>query len=356
LNIIYIKSFFGKYTVNFVTVNSYFFRKNSRNAFFIIDSKVYRKNKIFKKITSKKIIIKSSENAKSYNEISLIIKKLIDINIDKNSEIFAVGGGVIQDIASFASSIIFRGIKWNFIPTTIISQCDSCIGGKTSVNFLNLKNQLGNFYPPKKIYLDINFIKTLSYLEIKSGLGEMMHYFLVSNKNNWTFFKRNIDTFLNKKYNSYLLKKIILKSLKIKKFFIEKDEFDKKERLILNYGHTFGHALEKISNYTMPHGLAVAHGMNIANYFSLQLNFINLKVFNDIENIINKLIVTSDIKNINIKDFFLALKKDKKIKNNKIRIVLTKGCGKMFLLSLNDTIILNLLKKYFFYLNSKGNS
>jgi len=108
-----------------------------------------------------KYVINSTENDKEYSEISIVIDNIIKSGFKKNNKIIAIGGGVVQDIAGFISSIIFRGVKWVFYPTTLLSQGDSCIGGKTSINFKDLKNQLGNFYPPNEIVIDTNFIKTL---------------------------------------------------------------------------------------------------------------------------------------------------------------------------------------------------
>jgi len=249
------------------------------------------------------------------------------------------------------ASILFRGIKWNFIPTTILAQCDSCIGGKTSINFDRYKNQLGNFYPPKKILLDTNFLDTLNIRDIKSGLGEMAHYYLVSNLNDWNFFKKSLKNLVRKNFNKNIMRSLIFKSLKIKKKFIEIDEFDKGPRLILNYGHTFGHAIEKITNYKIPHGMAVAHGINMSNFFSLQYKLINMKIFKDIENQMSKIVDLSKLKKINARYFLEIVKKDKKNKKNQIRLILTKGFGKMFIKNLNNELkFISFLKIYFYYI------
>ena len=141
-----IKSKFGNYTVE--NINKLSFKK-SENNFYLIDKNVYKK--ILKKnIKGKLIILDTSEKLKNYYEIGKIIKKLINLKVRKNSIIIAIGGGIVQDIAGFISSILFRGIQWNFYPSTLLSQGDSCIGAKTSINFAEAKNQLGNFYPPSK--------------------------------------------------------------------------------------------------------------------------------------------------------------------------------------------------------------
>ena len=346
-----IKSSFGSYEVNNGRLSKSFFFKNSKNVFYLVDKNVYLRNKIINKIKKNLILIKSNENSKSYLKISDIIKKILEKKIKRDSVIFAIGGGVVQDISGFMASILFRGIKWNFIPTTILAQCDSCIGGKTSINFDKYKNQLGNFYPPKKVFLDTNFLDTLKIRDIKSGLGEMAHYYLVSNLKDWKFFKNNLENLVRKDFNKNIMRLLIFKSLKIKKRFIEKDEFDKGPRLILNYGHTFGHTIEKITNYKIPHGMAVAHGINMSNFFSLQYKFINKKMFKEIEHQMSKIVDLSELKNINAMRFLEIIKKDKKNKKNQIRLVLTKGFGKMFIKNFNkDLKFVSLLKKYFVYI------
>ena len=310
-----------------------------------------KKNKHIKKIRKNLVIINANENTKDYNNISHIIKKLLKYGIKRNSTLVGIGGGVAQDTTAFIASIIFRGIKWNFIPTTLLAQCDSCIGGKTSINFKKTKNQLGSFYPPQNIYLDTNFLKTLKFNEIKSGLGEMAHYFLVSNLKDWIMYKNNLNLLLKRNLNMKLLKKMIFRSLLIKKKFIEIDEFDTGKRLILNYGHSFGHALEKITKYKIPHGLAVAHGINISNFISLKKKYINLNIYKDVEKEMSKIVDLKKIKKINLNSFMETLKKDKKNKNNQIRVVLTKGYGKMFLKSFKENFsIISFLREYVYYL------
>ena len=348
-----IKSTFGNYEVIDKKITKNFLLKNSNNVFYLIDKNVYLKNKIINKVKKNVILIKSNEDAKNYLKISNIIKKILEKKIKRDSIIFAIGGGVVQDISGFIASILFRGIKWNFIPTTILAQCDSCIGGKTSINFANYKNQIGNFYPPEKIFLDVNLLDTLSINEIKSGLGEMAHYYLVSNIKDWKFYKKNLGSVLNKNFNKKKMKSLIFKSLTKKRRFIEKDEFDRGPRLILNYGHTFGHAIEKITNYKIPHGMAVAHGINMSNFFSFQYKFINKKLFEEVENQMGRIVNFKLLKNTNAKRFLETVKKDKKNKKNSIRLILTKGIGKMFIKEIkNNLIFLSMFKKYLYYISN----
>lgn len=311
-----------------------FFPKNS---VYIIDSNVYDfylKNYLKNK---KYIRINSNEKNKDFLNLSKIINFFVK-NITKETKIIAVGGGVIQDITSFICSIFKRGVDWFFLPTTIISQGDSCIGGKTSINFKGIKNQLGNFYPPKKIILNPNFIQALPKKELFSGLGEMGHYFFLSNQKDYVFYKNFLKNIKNKKKLD--IYKMIFKSLLIKKKYIEKDEFDKNIRLKLNYGHTFGHAIENLTN--LPHGISVAHGMDISNYISFKNSLIPHETYLDMTKTLNVITQKYKIENLNINKMIKLLKKDKKSTKKSIRVILTKGIGKMFLANINDE---NILKK-----------
>ena len=222
---------------------------------------------------------------------------------------------------------------------------DSCIGGKTSINFDSYKNQLGNFYPPDKIFIDVSFLDGLGDREIRSGVGEMAHYFLVSGEDEADFFVNNFEKALAREMQ--ILQELIFSSLTIKKHFIEKDEFDTDYRLLLNYGHTFGHAIEAVTNYQIPHGVAVSHGMNMANFWSLKKNYINSDQFLNLNQVLS--IIWKDIipNKFEINDFISILKMDKKCIGEDLRLVLTKGVGKMFLETTPiDNLFLNFIKEY----------
>ena len=135
----------------------------------------------------------ATEKQKSYIALTSIIEKLIENGFRKNNRLFAIGGGITQDITAFISSIMYRGVEWIFFPTTLLAQADSCIGGKTSINIGKYKNQLGNFYPPRKIFIIPEFISTLPELAFKSGMGEMLHFYLVSGENDFSFYQHFYD-------------------------------------------------------------------------------------------------------------------------------------------------------------------
>tara|TARA_Y100001938_G_C8040428_1_gene405881 strand:- start:153 stop:1148 length:996 start_codon:yes stop_codon:yes gene_type:complete len=266
----------------------------------------------------KHIILDVSEKTKSFEYVPTLLDMILG-DFNKTNKLIAIGGGITQDIVSFIASILFRGVDWIFFPTTLLAQGDSCIGGKTSINYRNFKNQLGNFNPPNNIIICNSFLNTLSKLDIKSGLGEMLHFYLVSSKKDYSFFKNNINN----------IKILIRRCLEIKKLFVEIDEFDKNERLILNYGHTFGHAIEAANNYSSPHGIAISLGMDIANYISFKKCYISENEYKEIHNTLKN--IYGDLKLPNIESMIKALKKDKKNINSNLKCVLTKGIGNMFL-------------------------
>lgn len=216
-------------------------------------------------------LIDALESSKSFSSFGVIYEFLVNNNIRKKSRIIAIGGGITQDIACFISSTIYRGVDWIFVPTTLLSQCDSCIGSKSSINLNNYKNVIGNFYPPKEIYVISDFLSTLSEVEIKSGIGEIYKVAMIDGVNSFVETSKNYDGFFGKK--SFLAERIKY-ALKIKKEYIQVDEFDRGIRNIFNYGHSFGHAIESSTSFSVPHGIAVTMGMDIANFISFSYGHI----------------------------------------------------------------------------------
>jgi len=271
--------------------------------------------------------LEAREDQKSYEGLIPVIQELINSGFRKNHRLIGIGGGIIQDITAFTASIMYRGVSWLFFPTTLLAQGDSCIGSKTSINFSEFKNQVGGFYPPNKIFINLNFLDTLHEGDLQSGLGEMSHYFVVAGKNDFQEYKKDYSNALS---NKSVLAKMVSNSLKIKKGYIEIDEFDQKERQVFNYGHSFGHAIESLTDYAVPHGIAVSFGMDIANYISVKKKYISMQVRNEIRELLEKIWIGYDIKNIDVEKFATALSKDKKNVGNELRLILCKGYGKVF--------------------------
>jgi 3-dehydroquinate synthase len=252
----------------------------------------------------------------------------------KNSTLVCIGGGITQDIAGFISSVLYRGVEWVFIPTTLLAQADSCIGGKTSINLNGIKNQVGSFHPPKKVLVCSKFLETLPSEDIVSGVGESMHYLMVSDDKAEVW--RAIESI---KSDTLDIRGLIHKCLTIKKDFIEADEFDQGERLILNYGHTFGHALEAQSDIS--HGRAVAFGMTVANAISELTGRLEAGELDWVNSFFKRFY--TEIEHVNVEEYLAALMKDKKNVDDQLTCVLTSGIGKMSLCKISyETVVLAL--------------
>jgi len=344
-----VKSSIHDYEVMFINDLKVALKENVLNDdFIIVDNKIIDLyGSIIKEVlvVNNLICINANETQKSYEGIIPVIKQLIDNGFRKNNRLVAIGGGITQDVTAFISSIMYRGVNWIYFPTTLLAQCDSCIGSKTSINFDKYKNQLGGFYPPNKIFIYPSFIDTLSKEEIMSGMGEMLHYFIVSGENDFEMYKALYkDAFINKE----ILAVLISRSLEIKKGYIEVDEFDKNIRQVFNYGHSFGHAIESLTNYKIPHGIAVSFGMDIANYLSVKMGFINQDIRDSIGLVLDTITYGYSIKNLELYAFLDALGKDKKNEGKKLGLILNKGYGKIFKnITVVDEELICWLKEYF---------
>ncbi|MDP3683254.1 MAG: 3-dehydroquinate synthase [Ignavibacteria bacterium] len=305
-----------------------------KNVIFIIDKNVHKlflqEFKIIE--NSRLVLIDPSEKFKTIDYSQEIIRELINTEVRKDDILVAIGGGITQDIVAFISSILFRGVEWRFFPTTLLAQCDSCIGSKSSINFDQFKNLLGTFNPPSEIFIYSGFLTTLSDSEIRSGIGEMLHYFFTKGIDSAQEIADNFDKLL---VDRSLLKPFISESLKIKKEIIEKDEFDTSIRHIFNYGHTFGHAIEAITDYEIPHGQAISIGMDLANYISLNKGMITNAQFDEMHSILKMNIPPFKLTKDNIEQYLQALSKDKKNKGALLGCILTFGAGKVEKVFLN---------------------
>jgi 3-dehydroquinate synthase len=272
-----IKSNIKDYDVYFEKDDS--FLKNLaelENSLFIIDKNVYNqhKNGCLKYIKEDiLIILQVSEEKKNINTVCELYEKIMTFAPRKNLNLISIGGGITQDLTGFVASSLYRGINWIFVPTTLLAQVDSCIGAKTSLNFKNFKNLVGTFYPPSKIYIYPELLKTLTREDFYSGVGEMAKLHLMNGKNDTKIFIESLP-FIDK-LDSKILLECTKNCLKIKKAYIENDEFDTGKRNMLNYGHCFGHAIESSTNFAISHGQAVVVGMLLANKEALKKGFLS---------------------------------------------------------------------------------
>ena len=328
-----VKSNIHDYDVRFINdVKSTLLRELKEGDFIIIDNKVKALySRWFEEALSnfKHLGIDATEPQKSYQEVESVINTLIEKGFRKNHRLIAVGGGITQDVTAFIASILYRGVQWYFFPTTLLAQGDSCIGSKTSINFGKFKNQIGGFYPPNKIYIDSKFLESLSYKELQSGLGEMAHYFVVASEKDFERFKNDYEKAL---IDKNVLRGLIARSLEIKKSYVENDEYDKNERQVFNYGHSFGHAIESLTNYRIPHGIAVSFGMDMSNFVSIKKGYITAEVRQNSRVLFEKIWdgYADQVKGLDVDTYIIALSKDKKNKGSLLGLILNKGYGKVF--------------------------
>ena len=294
------------------------------------------------------LIYEASEKNKSLNKVDYFLKKLLSNNFNRSDLIIAVGGGVTGDVIGFVSSIFKRGINFINVPTTLLAQVDSAVGGKTGINSDYGKNLIGSFYQPKLVISDTNFINSLSRKEIICGYAEILKHSIIKDKKFFNWLEKNTKFILEKK--SRELTYAIKKSCEIKIHFVKQDVNEKGLRMILNFGHTFGHAIEVINKYSkkITHGEAVLTGMILATKLSVVKKICSPKVLELIKNIYIKNNLSGTYKKFNNKQSINRLipyiKNDKKNNDDKVNFILLKNIGKAALPN-KSKISINNLKK-----------
>ena len=254
-----IQSKISNYSIHFIeNLNTIQTLIDQPNTITFIDSNVSRLYPVLYRESN--IVVECTENVKTLDGTHSIFDNLIERKANIQTRLVVIGGGILQDLIGFCASTYCRGIQYDLVPTTLLSQTDSCLGGKTSINVKGKKNILGTFYPPNNIYICTEFLKTLSTLDYCSGLGEVYKFHILENRID----QFNIDGDITD---------MIYRGLLFKGDILSRDEFDKGERKYLNFGHTFGHALETTSQNNLPHGIAVILGSMIASRIASKLEY-----------------------------------------------------------------------------------
>ena len=324
---------------NIISKISKIFIDNSitfKKCLLIIDNNIQKKiiAKIKKSLKKEKLYVhffEANEINKNLNNVNSILNILLDKNFSRDDCVISIGGGITGDTAGFAASLFKRGLKFINIPTTLLSQVDSSIGGKTGVNTKYGKNLVGSFYQPDLVITDTQFLKTLPRRELICGYGEILKHSIIASKKFYNFLNKNYEKIFN--LSSPFIEKTIYESCKIKKKVVEQDEMEKGLRKILNFGHTFGHAYEASLGYSkkLNHGEAVILGIQSALNFSLKIKLLKKSEYNSIINHISHANLPLNInKFFKIKDLSKILSfmlKDKKNNTNKINLVLLKKIG-----------------------------
>ncbi|WP_131142394.1 3-dehydroquinate synthase [Helicobacter pylori] len=285
-------------------------------------------------------VIESGEKYKNFHSLERILNNAFEMQLNRHSLMIALGGGVISDMVGFASSIYFRGIDFINIPTTLLAQVDASVGGKTGINTPYGKNLIGSFHQPKAVYIDLSFLKTLEKREFQAGVAEIIKMAVC--------FDKNLVERLETKDLKDCLEEVIFQSVYIKAQVVTQDEKEQNIRAGLNYGHTFGHAIEKETDYErFLHGEAIAIGMRMANDLALSLGMLTLKEYERIENLLKKFGLIFHYKILDLQKFYERLFLDKKSENKTIKFILPKGVGAFEIIShIPKETILKVLEKW----------
>lgn len=273
--------------------------------------------------------IEATEDAKSLERFPGYVEHLVASGVRRGHELVAVGGGILQDITCFLAATLLRGLDWRFVPTTLLAQADSCIGSKSSINVASAKNVLGTFTPPGRIEIDVAVLPTLDEVDVRSGIGEMLKVHAIDGPESFDRIAADYGRLLAE---PDVMTAYVRRSLELKRRLVELDEFDRGPRNVMNYGHSFGHAIESATDYGVPHGIAVTIGMDMANHVAEALGRTG---FEHVERMAPVLAANysgfADTQ-VPIDDFLAAIAKDKKNTAVALRLVLPDAEGRVSLI------------------------
>lgn len=306
---------------------------------YIVSDEFFRPR--FRGSSADPIFIEATEFAKSLDQMPRLIEQLRAAGVNRSTHLVAIGGGVIQDIAAFISSVYMRGITWSYDPTTVLAMVDSCIGGKSSINVGPYKNLVGTFHPPGPILIDPALAETLPRDQFASGLIEAAKICFCRGPES---FATHLACEPSTTMSTDALERVIVNSLLAKKHFIEIDEFDKKERLLLNFGHTFGHAIEGASHYGIPHGIAVGLGIlcSLAFQRSRRIDFTQLPSVLELEAHLDRMIRTlpglrEQLQAISLTEVLERFASDKKHTTDRYTLILISPAGEVVMEQITRT-------------------
>ena len=296
-------------------------------------------NKLYGNIVSRSLIdagykttvleVPDGEEYKSLESAGKLYQQLAEFGAERTTAILALGGGVIGDLAGFTAATYMRGVPLVQLPTTLLAQCDSSIGGKTAVNHGKLKNEIGAFYQPRMTISDISTLKTLPKKEFTGGLAEVIKHAVIKDAQFFVYLEKNLD--LIKALDDNVLEAVVAKSAQIKAEVVESDEKDMGLRNILNFGHTVGHAVESVSNFQVSHGQAVSIGMAAAANLAVELDLMDAESVIRLKNLLQKAGLMTKLPKMEIKQVLRAMRYDKKVLHGKIRFVLPRSIGEVFI-------------------------
>lgn len=270
-------------------------------------------------------VFPAGEQSKNLDVVGDLYEKLIINHFDRKDTLIALGGGVVGDLTGYTAATYLRGIRVIQLPTSLLAMVDSSIGGKTGVDFRGYKNMIGAFHQPSAVYMNLSALLSLTDEQYYSGYGEIIKHGLIKDMEYFEYLNDNLD--MIKERNLDTLENIVFGSCEIKRKVVENDPKEKGERVLLNFGHTLGHAIEKLEDFKMLHGECVAVGMIAAGYISMKRGMISSKDYNVLINMIDKLNLPSKVSNLDAKRIVEVSKSDKKMDAGQIRFVLLDKMG-----------------------------
>lgn len=302
------------------------FNENPKNIL-VVDRNVYDLYFKEKKLdTSRIYFIDASEENKTMQTVLDLASFLEKQRFTKGEKLIAVGGGITEDITAFIGAAYKRGIYLEFFPTTLLSMCDSCIGGKTGINYNKAKNQMALFSAPRRVVINQNFLKTLRPREIKSGLGEILKLSVTGGKALVDRYASLVENAEVRNFDDF--RPLILGALWVKKAIVEDDEFELNIRRSLNYGHTVGHAVETLTDYAVPHGQAVALGMIVVDRLSANRGLLGEQNRLYVKKLAKELLNSDQTAGLHTQGLLDLIQKDKKTIGNKTNFVVITDLGK----------------------------
>lgn len=323
-----ISSHDGSYAVTFESSSEALKRLGGaeKALFFIVDRAVAEKNtKLIEDISAFQVLqVDAVSSTKSLEGVASLASWLIESGADKGALLVGIGGGAVQDLVSFTAHVYKRGVPWGFLPTTLLSQADSCIGAKSGINLLPYKNQLGAFHAPTFVNIDSGLLETLPRQEMVSGLGEILKLSLISD---YSFFDHFEEASSSGHVKSDALPDLVRRSLVAKKTVIEEDEREEGPRKVLNYGHSFGHAYEALLGHNVPHGVAVAWGIQLINFIGVHEGVTDPEISRRVSEVARRLFPGPPALGEKQGDLISQLKLDKKVSKGLIDFVFMKREG-----------------------------
>ncbi len=274
-------------------------------------------------------VFKAGEEHKNIATIETIYETLIQAKFDRKDLLIALGGGVTGDMCGFAAATFLRGIDFIQVPTTLLSQVDSSIGGKTGVDFRQYKNMIGAFYMPKLVYINLQTLLSLPQEHFFAGMGEVLKHGLIKDASYFQWMMDHKNLILAKEID--VLEEMIYKSCHIKRQVVEDDPKEKGDRALLNFGHTIGHAIEKLSDFTLIHGYCVSIGIMAASYLSAHRDHISIEVRNNISEVLQAFHLPVKTHVDSPQEVLLATKLDKKMESGKVKFILLADIGNAFI-------------------------